>query len=183
MTVQQGMVGRRVNPPGPKGDFLGLQGLALFRRDPLSWFQDLARTYGDIVRFMFGPSTSYLVSHPDYVHQLLVEDADKVEKTPILKRVLGPSLGNGLLLNEGESWRRQRRLVQPAFHMKRIETYGNVMVDFAQRMLDEWQPGQTREINHDMMKLTLGVVAKTLFDADVTNSADRIGAAITVGLE
>jgi cytochrome P450 len=183
MTVQQGMIGRRVDPPGPRGDFLGIGILAQFRRDPLALFQTLARQYGDIARFPFGPFPAWLVSRPDLVHQMLVEDAGKFYKTRALKRALGPSLGNGLLLNDGESWRRQRRLVQPAFHMKRIEAYGQVMVDFAQRMLDEWKPGQTREINHDMMKLTLGVVAKTLFDADVSDKADRIGDAITVGLE
>jgi cytochrome P450 len=172
-----------LQPPGPAGDFLGLRTLARFRQDPLALFDDLTAEYGDFVRFPFGPFPAYLVTRPEWVHQVLVEDADKQFKTRALKRVLGPSLGNGLLLNDGEPWRRQRRLVQPAFHVKRIEAYGAVMVDFAQRLLAEWKPGDTREVNHDMMKLTLGVVAKTLFDADVSNRADRIGAAITVGLE
>ncbi|MCL5999799.1 MAG: cytochrome P450 [Chloroflexi bacterium] len=170
-------------PPGPKSNFLGIGSLASFRQDPLAFLLNLAQTYGDIVHFRFGPAHTYLVSHPDYVHQVLVEDADQFYKTRQLKRILGPSLGNGLLINDGESWRRQRRLVQPAFHMKRIEAYGKVMVAYAQRTLAGWQPGQTREIHHDMMELTLGVVAKTLFGADVSDRANHIGAAITTGLE
>jgi cytochrome P450 len=149
-----------------------LRVLAQFRNDPLNLFLNLARTYGDCVRFAFGPTPAYLVSHPDYVHQLLVEDAEKVYKTRILKRVLGPSLGQGLLINDGDAWRRQRRLVQPAFHMKRIEAYGAVMVSLAQRVLTEWQAGGIRDVNSDMVKLTLAIVAKTLFDADVSDRAD-----------
>ena len=67
--------------------------------------------------------------------------------------------------------------------MKRIEGYAKAMVDYAQRMESEWESGQTRDVHHDMMRLTLGIVAKTLFDADVSGTADRIGEAVTIGLE
>ncbi len=159
-----------------------------FRTNSLAYITRMARTYGDVVRLRLGPADTYLVSHPGYVHQLLVDDADKVHKTDLLKKVLGPSLGQGLLLNEDESWRKQRRMVQPAFHARRIEGYAGVMLDFVTRMEREWQsgqrqPGQVRDAHHDMMRLTLGVVAKTLFDADVSGEADRVGAAITAGLE
>jgi cytochrome P450 len=185
MSVEQRAWGKHINPPGPAGDPLGLRGMQEFRHDSLAYLTKMARTYGDVVRFRLGPPYTYMVAHPDYVHQILVDDADKYHKTDLIKRVLGPSLGNGLLLNEDESWRKQRRMMQPAFHARRIDSYAQVMVDFAVRTEQEWQrqPGQTRDVHHDMMHLTLGVVAKTLFDADVTGDADQISAAITLGLQ
>jgi cytochrome P450 len=174
---------KRNNPPGPQGDLLGLRSLRAFNHDVLSYLMQLTRTYGDVVRFPFGPFEVYLVSRPELVYQILVQDADKFLKTRALKRILESSLGNGLLVNDGEAWRKQRRMVQPAFHMKRIENYAGAMVDFAQRIGREWQPGQLRDIHHDMMRLTMNIVSKTLFDADVSAEADRVGAAITTGLE
>ena len=125
-------------PPGPDGDFLGLRSIRRFRRDALGYLTELARTYGDLVRFPFGPFQVYLVSHPSYVHQIYVEEASKYHKTRLFKQVLKPSVGDGLLTSDGEFWRRQRRLVQPAFHSKRVEGYGRAMVDDTLRMLDGW---------------------------------------------
>jgi cytochrome P450 len=170
-------------PPGPTGDFLGLRNLREFQRDALGHLAGLARDYGDIVRFPFGPFPVYLVRHPDYVHQVYVEQAARFTKTRLFKQVLKPSVGNGLLTSDGEFWRRQRRLVQPAFHSRRIEGYGQVMADYARRAVDSWADGETREIHRDMMRLTMAVVSKTLFDADVSADADRIGEAITDSLE
>jgi cytochrome P450 len=83
-------------------------------------------------------------------------------------------VGNGLLTSEGDFWLRQRRLAQPAFHRQRIGTYGEVMVQFTDRMLSSWRPGEIRDIHSDMMRLTLEIVVKTLFNADVSNDADRV---------
>ena len=84
---------------------------------------------------------------------------------------------------DGDFCRRQRKLAQPAFHTKRVQAYAQVMVDYTARLLDQWQPGQVRDINRDMMRLTLGIVAKTLFNADIDKDANRIGEALTVILE
>ncbi|HZG50991.1 MAG TPA: cytochrome P450, partial [Pyrinomonadaceae bacterium] len=92
-------------------------------------------------------------------------------------------LGEGLLTSEGEYHRRQRRLAQPAFHRKRIDSYGALMVEYAARDSDRWQDGETRDIAHEMMRLTLAIVGKTLFDADVESEADEIGGALTQILE
>jgi cytochrome P450 len=154
--------------------------LRQFRADSLGVLEQAARL-GDLVIIPFGPRTMHFVNHPDLVHQVLVEQASKFYKTRLLKKVLSPSLGNGLLVSDGEFWRRQRKLAQPAFHHKRIESYGDVMVDYAQRMLAGWTAGETREIDHDMMMLTLGIVSKTLFDADTSPEAEALGEAITIG--
>jgi cytochrome P450 len=100
-----------------------------------------------------------------------------------LKNATRQAIGQGLLTSDGEFHKRQRRLVQPSFHYKRIAVYADVMVSFTRDMLDEWQSGDERDIAHEMMKLTMRIVSKTLFDADVSDDADSIGGAITVGIE
>ena len=93
-------------------------------------------------------------------------------------RALRRVLGNGLLTSDGEFWRRQRKLVQPAFHQERIGAYADVMVKFTQGMLASWKDGQALDIHEAMMRLTLDIVAKTLFDTDVSHEAEDVGAAL-----
>ncbi len=169
-------------PPTPPGNlFLGQ--LPDYARDSLGYETHLARTYGDIVHIRWVAKHAYLISHPDYVHQVLVEQADKFYKAPIYRELLSYFLGNGLLTSDGDTWRRQRKLAQPAFHTKRIQAYADVMVAYTQRLLVQWRPDATRDINADMMHLTLSVVAKTLFDADIEKDANRVGTALTDILE
>src|SRR5262249_28119818 len=91
-------------------------------------------------------------------------------------------LGNGLLTSDGAFWLRQRRLIQPAFHKDRINAYGDVMVAFTEHMLAGWRDGETRDMHADMMQLTLEIVAKTLFDSDVSNKGHDVGAALQTAL-
>ena len=88
-------------------------------------------------------------------------------------------LGEGLLTSEGELHKRQRRLAQPAFHRDRITRYGQVMVEKTLRARERWRDGEEIDVAHEMMRLTLAVVATTLFGADVDDEADEIGAALT----
>jgi cytochrome P450 len=88
-------------------------------------------------------------------------------------------LGEGLLTSEGEFHLRQRRMIQPAFHRVRIADYARSMVEYADRMSNSWKNGEVRDIDHEMMRLTLQIVARTLFSADVEDDADEVGAAMT----
>jgi cytochrome P450 len=165
------------NPPSPKGvPFLGH--LTKFRRDPLKLLLDSARELGDIVHLKFGPQDVYLLNHPDYIRDVLVTNSRNFEKSRGLQ-VAKKFLGEGLLTSEGEFHRRQRRLAQPAFHRQRINAYGKTMVDYAERTRNRWQPDDTMDIWQEMMRLTLAIVGKTLFDADVESEASEIGAALT----
>lgn len=168
-------------PPGPKGAFLigNLRELATQR---LEFLTEVSRRYGDLVFFRAGPRGFYLLNHPDFVHQVLVKNADKFHKSPILKKTTEKAIGQGLLTSDGAFHKRQRRLVQPAFHAKRIEAYAGVMVDYTVHMLDTWRDGAALDIAHEMMALTMKIVAKTLFDADMTET-DEVGQAISVGIE
>lgn len=169
-------------PPSPPGHWL-LGHLGEYQKDSLGYEKRIARTHGDVVAVRWANRHAFLVSHPDDVKRVLLDDAPKYDKAPLYKHLLAYFLGNGLLTSDGDFWRRQRKLAQPAFHHKRIQACAAVMVGHTLRLLGDWRPGETREIGHDMMRLTLSIVAKTLFDADLDQDADRIGAALTALLE
>lgn len=171
-------------PPGPTGVANAIRHMSELRQDISGLAARLGREYGPIVSFQFGPIPMYAVTAPETMYEVLVEQAAKFHKTALTKRVLGPSLGNGLLVSDGEFWRRQRRLAQPAFHIKRIEGYAETMVQFTQQMLASWRSGEMREIDDDMMKLTLAIVTKTLFGTELSASdAHDIGKAVVIGQE
>jgi cytochrome P450 len=161
-------------PPGPKGHpILGV--MPEFNRDTLG-FITRCRDYGDVVRARFLYVTAYFIYHPDDIEYVVSTNARNFFKSMSLRSNFFHRLvGNGLLTSEGEMWKRQRRLAQPAFHRQRISAYGDVMVNYAQRMSSMWQAGEVRDIHRDMMRLTLEIVVKTLFNADVSQDADKVG--------
>src|ERR1700730_6893339 len=169
--------GNRV-PPGPKG--LPIVGVALeLRRDPLTLLQRVAREYGDIASIRAPLGTRVLLNHPDYIEQVLVVQQAKFHKSTITKRVTERMLGQGLLISEGDFWRRQRRLAQPAFHRGRINEYAAPMVEIAQTHIRDWRDGETREVAHDMTALTLDIAVRTLFGTTLPGEAEQVGRAMT----
>ena len=171
-------------PPGPRRALPGnpLFGFLAFRRDALGFLTELAREYGDVVFFRMGPQRVYMLNHPDLIKDALVTHQDSFMKGRALQRSKR-LLGEGLLTSEGEYHRRQRRLAQPAFHRQRIEAYGEVMLDYAARASSQWRDGATFDLSREMMRLTLAIVAKTLFDADVERDAEDVGRAFTEIME
>ena len=163
--------------PGPKYSPLAVN-LIRFRRDPLSFLQRLTKRYGDVARFWMGGQQMFLVNHPDHIRDVLVTHNSNFVKGRALQRAKR-LLGQGLLTSEGELHRRQRTLVQPAFHRQRIASYASVMVEHADRASNRWRDGDTFDICQEMTRLTLGIVAKTLFDTDVQSEADEVGEAMT----
>jgi cytochrome P450 len=129
-----------------------------------------------------GPRRSFFVNHPEYIRDIFTTSAHRFVKGRALQRAR-TLLGNGLLTNEGESHLRQRRMIQPAFHRARIAEYARSMVDFAEDLLNSWQDGSVIDVDKEMMRLTLRIVAKTLFGADVTTEADEVGSAMTTLVE
>ncbi|MDZ4766570.1 MAG: cytochrome P450 [Chloroflexota bacterium] len=164
-------------PPGPKGyPFIG--NVFDFATDPLAFLQRVARDYGDISNFRLLDQNVYFLTHPDFIHSVLVEQADKVRKGDLDHAIMSLPLGNGLLINEGASWKQQRKQLQPVFHAKRIEAYFETMIQYTNRMLEGWHDGKALCIHQSMTELTMQIVSKTLYDADVNEGADTIGAAI-----
>jgi cytochrome P450 len=168
-------------PPGPeRGALDGI--FSPFRRDPLTFLAQAARQYGDIVGLRFLHFRTYLISHPDFIEDVLVTHPRKFIKGRVLqanKRLFG----NGLLTSEGDFWLRQRRLAQPAFHRARIGSYADTMVQYTGRLMESWKHGDVRDAHQEMMQLTLQIVGKTLFGADVTGDARAVGETLRLLLD
>lgn len=166
--------------PGPEGNSL-VGNLAQLGKDPLGFLTQCAREYGDIVPLRFGFTPACLITNPDYIEQVL-KDRNFIKGRGL--RALRSLLGEGLLTSEGDSWFRQRRLAQPVFQQKRISGYGKVMVEYTEQMVNTWQDGQTRDIHEDMMRLTLNIVMKTIFNQDVSDGESQdIANAVDVAMD
>jgi cytochrome P450 len=146
-------------------------------RNPLTYFSGLVREYGEIVHLKAAGEHMFLVTNPRHVRDILVTNQRNFRKGRGLERSKA-LLGEGLLTSEGETHLRQRRLLQPTFHKDRIAGYASVMTEYAGRAIGRWTDGATIDAADDMMRLTLNVVAKTLFDADVESQARDVGVAL-----
>ena len=151
-------------------------------RDPLGFFTGLQRDYGDLVHVHLAGEHLFLISDPRVVRDILVTDQRFFMKGRGLDRAKR-LLGEGLLTSEGAAHVRQRRLMQPAFHRDRIASYATVMTDYAGRIRDSWTDGQEIDASQEMARLTLGIVGKTLFDADVESQAKDVGRALAAVME
>lgn len=163
--------------PGPKGNpFFGSL-VRSSRRDPLRFMTTLAREYGDVSTFRLGVERVVFVNHPEYIRDVLVNHYDNFLKGAGNQRAKR-FLGEGLLLSEGDLHRRQRRLAQPNFHHQRIAGYAEQMIACAEQCSARWQDGQRLDIWREMQRLTLDIVGKTLFSADVEAKDDEVGQAM-----
>jgi cytochrome P450 len=160
-------------PPVPKGSIRELV------RNPLGFFTAITREYGDIVCYRPAPDTAYLLNHPDYVRYVLLDNNHNYDKTTYSNQVFKKLIGDNLLSAEGETWRRQRRLMQPAFHHTRLELLDSLVVTAAQEMLVRWDAlyaqGQPLDIAREMSGLTLTVTARALFGVNLGERVNQIG--------
>jgi cytochrome P450 len=144
-------------------------------------FTELAR-HGDIVGIRVVNFKSIFINHPSLIEEVLVGHPRRYYKGRVL-RANRHVFGEGLLTSEGDFWLRQRRLVQPAFHRARIAAYAGTMVEYAQRIMEGWRAGEERDVHQEMMRLTLQIVAKTLFNADVARDTQDVGKSLELLLE
>lgn len=167
-----------LRPPGPHPRWPVISFFA-YRRNMIEFLERAAREHGDIVYFKMGPQDVYFLNHPDYIKDVLVTRQQNFIKGRALQRSKR-LLGEGLLTSEGSFHTRQRRLAQPAFHRQRVAAYAGVMAEYAARVSLDWRDGEQLDIAQEMMRLTLAIVGKTLFDADVEEEAQEIGEALSV---
>lgn len=172
-------VRRRSVPPGPRARYPG-QLLCLVAQDKIRFFSELAR-HGDVSQVRFGPRRVVLLSNPDDIRRVLVTEQKKFTKGENLAQT-EPLLGKGLLTNEGSSHLRQRRMIQPGLHRERLAGYGQVMVDYAERAHAKWEHGRRIDAHDEMMRLTLAIAGRTLFDVDVDNDAHEVGEVLELQL-
>jgi cytochrome P450 len=171
----------RAKPPGPRQRFPGEHALALWR-DPLGSLLALAREYGDVARWRFRGTDYILLVNPEHIGQVLVTDHAAFTKGRVLQEVKG-LLGEGLLTSEGEIHRRGRRSMQPVFQHERISGVAEDMVAAAADVSSRWYGGRRLDIHQEMMRLTLNVVGRTLFGADLDGRATEIRQALGLILE
>jgi len=159
-------------PPGPR-----LRGLfRMFRQSPPEFMLGLMREYGDVVRFR-GFFPVYAVNHPDYVRQILTQAHPKYTKNTIDYRVISTTLGKGLVTNDGESWARQRRLMQPVFSSRTINSFDATINDVTAQLVTQWESKgefETVWLDRDMGRITFQVVSRTLFGTDIDDVADEM---------
>ncbi|MBD0300733.1 MAG: cytochrome P450, partial [Tolypothrix sp. T3-bin4] len=135
-----------------------------------------------IVPLQLGLTPTCLLTNPEYIEEVLKNRNDFIKSRGL--RALKSLLGEGLLSAEGESWFWQRRLAQPIFHQKRINGYSQIMVEYTNRMLQTWHDGETHDIHADMMHLTLQIVMKCIFSADLdAGEAKVVANALDVAMQ
>ena len=171
------------HPPGPRSGLFGLKLARGLRRRPLEFFTELARQYGDLAWFRAGPYRICLVNRPELIRDILVNKQDHYRKLKRFRRVIGQVAGNGLIVSEGDFWRRQRRLVQPAFHAERLRPYAQITVEYTRRMLDEWPDEIVVPMGETMGDLARAIIAKQLFDIELTGKAANMGKAVRLRAE
>src|SRR5215470_8869828 len=169
-------------PPGPK-HLLGFSFVQKFRAAPLELLDELHSNYGDIVYTRMGPYRAFFFFHPDQIREILVDKSKLLPKFRLQTRVLRQWDGNGLPLSEGEFWARQRRLVQPAFHVKRFAGYADAMVHKSESVARVWEglpDCSVIDVEEAMTELTLEMIEKTFFDADLTAETHNLRKAVAI---
>ncbi|MDQ3718325.1 MAG: cytochrome P450, partial [Thermoproteota archaeon] len=165
-------------PPGPTYKMPGKL-IRQFIHDPIRTLSTISQKYGEISYFKLGPKNHvYLINNPDYIEKVLIYDHRNFKKGARLQAAKS-LLGEGLVTSEGDFHNRQRRLIQPIFHPKRIMEYGKIMTDYAVRFRDRWKNEETIDIAEEMMKLTLGIICKSVLNYDVEAEAEQVGRWLT----
>ena len=144
--------------------------MAGLHHDPTAVMSELQRRHGDLVHFRIGPQHVYVVLRADLIRAVLVTHQKSFKKGPGFEaaRIV---LGDGLLTSEGDFHLRQRRMLQPAFHRRRVAAYGGIMVEEAARVGEAWEAGRRRDVAADMSGLALRVVSRALFGAELDEDA------------
>lgn len=167
--------------PGPPPRRNGLRAIPFylrFAKDPIGFVGERFEQYGDLYCAPADGVPLFVLRHPDHLAQVLLQGQGRFGKGHSALGRIGEVLGNGLLNSDGEEWKRQRRLVQPAFTRRKLQDYATVMSALTDRLAARWQPGELRDIGKEMVELTLHVVTRTLFDHDGSGEADDVAGAM-----
>jgi len=140
---------------------------------PILLFEHLHRTYGNIAHYRFLGTPIVFVNEPEYIQEILINQASNFVKERTVRR-MKVLLGEGLITSDDPIHMRQRKIAAPAFHRHRIAAYADQIVFIAAHSCDHWQPGETIDVATAMMRLSLEIVARTLFDTEVTTDIRSI---------
>ena len=157
--------------------------LPRLQENPLTVMTEATLGYSPLVRLPLPIVDAFMLSDPRLVDHVLVANSRNYVKQTRGYQMLRMVLGNGLVTSEGDFWKRQRRIAQPAFHRERLFAFGETMTTAFSQMVDGWKPGTPFDIANEFMRVTLRLVGETLLSSDVTSNASEVGDAITVALE
>ncbi len=148
--------------------------LPSFARDPIRFIRSLQQEHGDVAAFSLMGADSVLISDPHDIERVLLETGKRYSNgKQDVQIALRTVLGNGLVRSEGDLWKRQRKLMAPAFHHQNIKQYTDLIVDCTEDLTAVWQDGATRDVHQDMMELTQRIIMKALFAVDVQDNAEE----------
>ena len=154
------------------------------QRDPLAFLRQNAQAHGDFIHFPLGLWNVYLLNDPALIKHVLQDNNRNYNKNTIQYNTLSVVTGRGLLTSDGETWRQQRRLIQPAFHRRRIVQFGELMTAATQKMVDRWDTASAPlDIDAEMMQLSLEIVGQALFSLDLSQSAGELTRAVLTTLD
>ena len=153
-----------------------------FARDRLGLILRVA-THGDVVGMRFGRVPVILFNRPEDIQSILVEHAYDFDKGYLVHTVFRPPIGDSIFSSEGDFHRRQRKLMAPSFQPRTIASYAESMGFYGEQIQQTWTEGAVIDINQEMTSLTMSIIGKVLFDADVFSETDELGAAISVTSE
>jgi len=171
--------------PGPVGQSM-LGSFGAIRKNPLAYLDSVWRTYGDVVQFPVPKPPSYLVNDPDGVRSVLVTNARSYGKSTIQYSALSLVTGEGLLSADTAEWKRQRPMVQPAFHRETLTTIVSHVATAAERIIEDWNAlteGAVVDIDAAIMNAALEVVGHALFGSDLSTDADVLTTATLDALD
>lgn len=173
-------------PPGPppvKNIFQLIRTFRAFQHDALGMLMNLHESYGDTYYVLMGAKRQFITRDPELIRETLVTQSahfgkDKDYTNP--DKGMAMFLGNGLVTSNGDFWKRQRKLVAPALHAKRIEAYAQTMVDYTLEQLKNWRDNTRLDISREMNHLTMRIVARSLFNTEVQAQAKTVAEAMEI---
>ena len=171
------------DPPSPPGQPVLGHTYQFFCANPLDWFTNLAVEYGDVVQLDVAGQTVILLSNPDDIEHVLIANNQNYRKGGFQKLVTNSLLGNGLVLAEGDEWRAHRRGLEPAFHPDRMPDYARRIRSHTERLLNRWSSGDVIDLEEEMKRLTLRIIADALFGVDLAEELAQPDEEILVGLD